>query len=413
MKYSKIIQNFQNFDKILETLLPSERKVAQSIKMMYAIHMENHQKNIFPFGLIQIGRAIGKLLLLPFSTYTINSNISNCKAAVLKSSYGDELLAGKLHIPCAQLEKRYKFNTQYLQIYQILFSTFKSLILSGSLSKYRLLLLLHRMLDYLTVYYTVTVDFSKVLVENDRDPKNLAVIHRLQEKKGVAIKYDQWLIDPVHHNDVYCDIYFYPSVYHKQIIEGCKTNRHLQYIEGGFPLWDNLSQYMHKDNHIGRNIIYFTQFGMDPEIHRRYILDINAVLAALNEPYQIVVKVHPREKKEPYINLYEISEHIQVLAQCDDVYALIGQSDYCFSVFSTVSLEAKHIVEHSYFINYAQQKFDLVDYDSIGLDVVSDYQMLTAVFDGRYSPVDKSSFIQSNNCAYPETIRKLKGILND
>ena len=185
----------------------------------------------------------------------------------------------------------------------------------------------------------------------------------------------------------------------------------MRYIEGGFISWDALDKYTYVPKRDIDTIIYFTQFGME-ELHLSYMEDILSVLNGRKKPYELIIKVHPRENGTLYYAFAKKHTFVRTLEEDDDIYELISNASYCFSIFSTISIEAKHILTHSYFINYQHQDFSLVDYDKIGLDLIRDKGMIQRIFDGDFTPVDQTKFIKKNNVCYPHTLAKLGEVLN-
>ena len=406
--YKKILDNFRQFDLFLSRLSPRQKEIATSLKMMYAIHAENSNAHKTTNHLKQAIRFILKFLSVPLCNATIEGVKEKKKYAVLENSSIEESLSRERSIPLLKIKTKLGFNAKAGIVYRELFEMLFILMTSKELSQRSLHLLLHRLIDYLIVYHTVKVARLETLfIENDRHPENLALIHFLRKEGRVkTVKYDNWLIDPIHHNDVYCDYYFYPSKYHKEIIEYAPANRNLKYIEGGFLIWDGLSKYLYAPKKNETVVLYFTQFGVEKSEHLQYIHDIVSALEEREEPYTLMIKVHPRESLKTYQNIMALSRHIKIVKEVEDIYQLIAESNFCFSVFSTLSLEAKHIMKHSYFINY-DRSFELLDYDALRLDVVQDKQRVRDILGGRYEPIAQKEFIGESNCAYPYSLKKL------
>jgi hypothetical protein len=401
-----ILKNFQVYDNFLSTIKSNNKHILNSLKMMYSIHMQNKELTIF-FITKQVTRFFLKLIIIPFFKINLCGKTSN--GIILSGSCIEEELSQKLDISLVSLNRELTFNLKAIQIYKSLYQTLRLLKDDEILNKVHMLPLLHRLIDYLLVYHTVDIeDIKFILVENDRLPSHLALIYRMKEKNKKTIKYDNWLIDPVNHNDVYCDIYFYPSLYHKKIIEDCRHNRTLKYVKGGFLSWDRLKQYTHKPE---KKIIYFTQFGIEVSTHLKYIHDIINIVKIKTLEYQIFVKIHPKECLDTYKPITEIDKNIELISVCDDVYSLISEADFCFSIFSTVTLESKHIMNNSYFINYDEPKFHLIDYAKLNVDVVKNKEMLEDILLLKHLSIKTKDFIQHNNCTYPDTIENMKELI--
>jgi len=410
----EILENFQTYDMFLSSLGTRDNQIALSLKMMYSIHMENNNKNIL-FGLKQIFRLFFKFIFVPLQKTNLISSCVPTKDIMIASSPIEKIISRKLSIPLVYVGSKVRLNNKTLKIYKEFFHVVKVLKKENTLKQNYINFLLHRLIDYLVVYHTVELKgISKICMENDREPKNLALVHKSREYGIRTIKYDNWLIDSINHNDIYCDTYFYPSIYHKNIIERFYYNNQLKYVEGGFLHWDVLAEYKAKKNDNKITVIYFTQFGIEISVHLEYIKDIFMTLGTTaNKTYEVIVKVHPRERYEKYKKAFKEFDCIKIIKQCDDVYGLVTQADFCFSVFSTISLEAKHILNHSYFINYSPNTFSIIDYDYIGLDLVESKEMLEDIFTNLVSPVEKKVFICNNNCTYPNTVTKFQEVLND
>jgi len=410
----RIIKNFQDYNLFLSSLNIRNQEVATSIKMMYAIHMETNTNKGFFFIGKQVLRFIMKFFSIPFVVGELAYDKKHSKDIIISNTSIENLMAKELNIALIDIRISIRLNKNANKIYKELFLLLTQYIKNKNLKKKNILLLLHRVIDYLIVYHTVDMNiFRTLLVENDRDPKNLALIHNANTIGIKTIKYDNWLIDPVNHNDVYCQYYFYPSRYHRMIIERCETNAKLKYIEGGFASWDKLNEYKIKSIIKMQRLIYFTQFNIDINHHMQYIEDIVKILESIGESYILSVKVHPREEISKYEKVLNISPYIELIDKCDDIYELISSAKYCFSIFSTISIEAKHIIKDSYFINYYTKDSPLVDYIEIGLDIVENKEQLKNILSGTFSAVDQNIFIENNNCRYPNTLNRLQEILNE
>ncbi len=406
-----IIDNFKVFDSFLILLKEKDKKILTSLKMMYSIHMKNVDiSNNKLFVTKQLVRFIGKVIMIPFHTVYLEGKSYTNGTAILENTKIEENISLELNIPVIRINKLFSMNLKAYSVYKKLFRSIYILLKNRELNKLYVLSLIHRLIDYLMVYETVDIGKLKLLlIENDRSPLNLGLVHRCIESEIKTIKYDNWLIDPINHNDVYCKYYYYPSIYHKKIIQNFESNDKLIYVKGGFPYWDNLLKYKNvKENRV-KKIVYFTQFGISLETHKKYIVDIENSLKELGIKHEMVIKIHPREDSVRYKKLLK---DFCVIGECHDVYALIEGVDYCFSIFSTISLEAKHIMKNSFFINYDSNNFDIVDYDALKLDLIRDKKMLKGVFKGEFEVISKDKFIQYANCQYPNSIENLKRLMN-
>ncbi len=405
MQNNKIVKRFNQFQSFLSSLDEEDRKCLISLKMMYSVHLSSYTKKRKEIVLLlSLFRMFIKLISIPFLKFTllIYGNKSFC--AILKHTSIEEYISKTNNISLCEIKKRTCINKKTFIIYKNFALCFHKL-LKSDLSKIDILILAHRLIDYISVYSTLEIKKTNtIFIENDRSPINLALINRCKETNIQTVKYDNWLIDPINHNDVYCEYYYYPSIYHKQIIQKLNTNHDLKYLEGGFMYWDKIATYSLKklDNII--SIVYFTQFGIALDEHARYIKDISEIMSTLGLPFQLKIKVHPKENQELYkkhfINHAIVEEYI-------NLYELIASSNFCFSIFSTVSLEAKHLIQNSYFINYNYSSFNLLDYNALKLDLIKNKEMLFDVLTHKYTPISQELFIKQNNLMYPQSTKKI------
>jgi len=411
----KILQNFNVYDVFLSRLNSRDKEIVSSLKMMYSIHLPNNEVDKKPLFIVkQLLRFVVKLVtLLFFKSITLNEK-SDIHCAILENTNIEVDISKKMDILLVKLNKKLTINYKSFTIYKELFRCMFRLFKDESLNKRYILVLLHRLIDYLLVYHTVDIsDLKTILIENDRTPINLALVHKCKKEGIKTIKYDNWLIDPINHNDIYCEYYFYPSLYHKKIIENFDSNKMLNYIQGGFLSWDSLNEYTQKNTSYKEKIIYFSQFGILINQHKEYISDIKKIMDEQERVYEFIVKIHPREDKKMYHKLLKEFDNIEIIATCSDIYKLIAESDFCFSIFSTISLEAKHILNNSYFINYNYNSFDIVNYNDLKLDVIKDRDTLRKVLNNNFKTISQKEFIKNANCKFPNTLESLKKVCDD
>ena len=401
-----ILSNFKVYDTFLASIPLVKRKPLIALKMMYAIHMQTKQVDGNRYYImLQLLRFILKISTLPFHIYVVNLSNKGTSCAVMANTQIEKDLTKKEHISLLTLKKEISFNPKFIDVYRDVFSSLL-LLRDPTLNKYHVLALIHRLIDYTQVLHTIDCSNINVLfVENDRLPQNLAIIHKLQSLQKTTVKYDNWLIDAVNHNDVYCDYYYYPNDYHKSIVQSFASNRDLHYSKGGFLNWDNLKNYPQNTTTNSTTIIYFTQFGINIEEHAQYINDIRTLMSLQNKKFHIIIKVHPREDRTTYQEYFQEDE---VIGKCQDIYSYIHKATFCFSIFSTISLEAKHIIKNSYFINYHHTDFTLVSYDKLGLDLVTNRGQLAQVIEGAFKTIDQNQFIKKINSNYPHSCHSLK-----
>lgn len=408
---NRIIINFQVFNNFLSKLSVKNHKIASSIKMMYSVHMEIQKEKIkFLFLMKQLTRFLIKFFLIPFYQVELIGNDKKSDSVILKNTTIEEFISNKTSIPIVFFKKSITFNLQFITIYTNVLKIIYFLLIDKSLNKKYILSLIHRLIDYEMTFHTLEIPaFKMILLEDDRSPSNLALIHFLRKNNVTTIKYDNWLIDPINHNEVNCEYYYYPSLYHKKIIEQFECNHELKYIKGGFLFWDRLSNYKYEVKEDEFSIIYFTQFSIEVDVHKQYIRDIIETMHKNQIKGKVIIKVHPREKSSKYQELLNFFDNIEIVDKTYDNYILISKANICFSIFSTVSIEAKHITNNSYFINY--ETTNLVDYNELGLDVITDKDMLNDIFSNKYIPIAQDDFIKNNNCQFPNSIKILHNIM--
>lgn len=409
---NRIINNFKVFNNFISKLSAKNQKIASSLKMMYSVHMENHKEKInFLFLMKQLTRFLIKFFLIPFYKIELKGNDTKSNSVIFKNTNIEEFISNETSIPIVFFKRRITFNLQFTTIYTNILKIIYLLLIDKSLNKKNILSLIHRLIDYEMTFHTLKIpEFKMILLEDDRSPSNLALIHFLRKNNVTTIKYDNWLIDSINHNEINCEYYYYPSLYHKKIIEKFECNRELNYIKGGFLFWDRLSNYKNEAKKDKYLIIYFTQFSIEIDVHKQYVRDIIDTMNKHKIEGKVIVKVHPREEKSKYQEFLNFFDNIEILDKTYDNYMLISQANFCFSIFSTVSIEAKHIINNSYFINY--ENTNIVDYKDLGLDVIKNKEMLNDVFYNKYTPISQNDFIKNNNCQFPNSIKVLHNIIH-
>lgn len=372
--------------------------------MMYALHVNMAVKTSRFFVYLQLLRLALKLFILPLKTAKLIGTPQSC--TILQTvPHLDTPLATKNNVGLVELKFTFGWNHHAVTIFNQWKSASKILLSQKHLYTSHSLALLHRLLDYFLTYNTIQFNHIKtLLLENDRFPTSKALIDKARYLNIRTVKFDYWLLDPIHHNDIYCDTYFCPNDSHKTIAVHAPANKHLTIINGGFPNWDDLNT-IRIEQVSDPFIVYFTQPTIPMDEHKRYIDD----LACYATHYKLIIKVHPREE----ISLYApfATSNIEVIGQEIDSYTLLAQGSMFFSIFSTVSLEAKHLCEYSFFIHYtASAHPSPIEYDTIGIDVIRDSSMLLSLFSDQFHPTSKENFITHNNYTYPHSSKNLFGL---
>lgn len=405
LSHKEILNTFEEYDHFLFSQKNNTHYGAfQSLKMMYSLHINIAIQKSHFFVAKQLLRLIFKLLLLPIKTMKLIGLSRSC--SILQTvPHLDIQLSRDHNVGLMELQSIFGLNTHTLTILKEWLFTSKIILQSPYLHISHTLALLHRLLDYFITYHTVEFTSIKMLLmENDRFPTSKALIDKARIVGIHTVKFDYWLLDPIHHNDIYCDTYFCPNDYHKTIASNIPANKHINIIKGGFPNWDHLNN-LPIEKAIDPFIVYFTQPTVPFNDHKRHINDLRK--HAPN--YKIIIKVHPRENTSLYTPF--VMTNIDVIGQEIDSYTLLAQGSMFFSVFSTISLEAKHISPYSFFIHYTDSDYKSpIDYIQMGLDVITDTSMLKALFNNELFPVSKESFIASSNPSYPHSTNKLLGL---
>ncbi len=267
------------------------------------------------------------------------------------------------------------------------------------------------LINFLIVYRDINLNNIKILImEGDAVPINMALIFKSKELNIKTIKIDHFLIDPINHNRIFCDYYFYPSYYHLNIMKNFISNNNVKYVKGGVVHWDNLIKYKNNFNS-KREITFIAQHS---EISEQEIVYIEDIISLLKENDCLNIKIHPLDNSNRF-DRYLKNSKIRLYKNQVDNYELISKSQICFSVFSTLSLEAKHISEKTYFINYYVQDFhDFIDYEVFDnyIETIKSYNRLKEVLNGS-NTFSSTGFIENFNISYPNTGKKLKKLINN
>jgi hypothetical protein len=137
---------------------------------------------------------------------------------------------------------------------------------------------------------------------------------------------------------------------------------------------------------------------------------INEILSILDGDDVLYIKVHPRDDPARF-SAYADDPRCEVIRHGHvDNYELISGVQYCFSVNSVLSVEAKHILENSFFINYdISRAGEVFDYDLAGdyLDIVTSREQLASVLGGEFRAKDKSLCYKGFNVSYPASRKSL------
>lgn len=402
MVNEEIQQGFRAYDRFLSHYRTSGHYEAlRSLKMMYALHMRVVERKKALFPVKQLLRLAGKVLVLPFTKMRLVGRNTDCVVLECYATMEQDCFPADPPGIVA-LRRFWALNPEWMGILIRFFKAAVLLLGTDRLKRGRVVALLHRLLDYYHVHRTLEFQGIKtVFMENDRFPTHKALIDKARLAGVKTVKFDYWLIDAINHNDVYCDCYFYPNRYHRDIIETFSQVEELTYISGGFPNFDRLAQ-LRRSVDENAPVVYFTQPDIPFDEQARYIRDI----ARFAKDRGLIVKVHPRDDTRRYEDLR--SERIVLGAAGSDSYRLLESGAMFFSVFSTISLEAKHLSPYAFFINYDKDGHRYpVDYERLGLDLIDSEAALEALFQGRLEVSSSESFIARFNPAYPHTVEMM------
>ena len=133
----------------------------------------------------------------------------------------------------------------------------------------------------------------------------------------------------------------------------------------------------------------------------------------MDETDHLNIKIHPHDKSNKF-DLYIDNPKIALLKSAEDNYSLIAKSDVCFSIGSTMTMEAKHICKNSYFINYEAEVFEgYVDYNAFNnaIETIRNRETLKKSLH-EDSTFEISNFIERFNLSYPNSATKLKTLIS-
>lgn len=414
---SLIVANYEKYDRFLAWLAQKEKSdrvylAFQSVRCAYAVDINMPGT----WSLIKRWVLTGILVFLaPFLHFRLSDRQSQVVIFNTGSIVHRERLAKIMNLPLVTVEhsfgiKNFKgklpISKEFLLI--IYYCLVNHLLETGKILSYA-----YYMLGFLAIYDNL--DFGRVttiITETDISPKEFAVVKSARNKKLRTIKIDYVFTDPVHHNSIYCQEYFCPNEYHKEILGQFPQNRDVIFHHGGFPSWDELAKFTWEPANNEKIITYFTQhtYYLEQQMeHLRHLADF----VDKNPGYTLYIKKHPLDKKDYAI--LSTNKKIKIIEpEQISSYELIAISAYTFSIFSILTLEAKHICNNSFFINYkADSDTALIDYNVFSryVDVVTDREMLTKVLLGGIAARDQASFINCFNPTYPNTCKKLAEIV--
>jgi len=416
--FNKILANYHTFDQFASYLSPDsiQKSSFMSIRLLYCAII-GKKKITFIQSLKHILKLMIRLVRLPFFVAEMTQK---SPIIILGTHRLDQEISALTKLPLANIIIRRK-QTLLSPSWKIYFKILKVFgyciveVLRHRILEWKIFICsAYGLLDFLIAYYTIDLNEIEVIVtESDSMPLDVALLLRAKEKNIKSIKIDHFLIDPINHNRIFCDYYFYPCLLHFNIMKSFDVNSHIKYKEGGFLHWDQLAIYQYCPT-APMKISFFTQhggiLGKKDEIYY-----INEILEVLPSYCILIIKVHPLDNMERYA-IFRQHPNVEILFGQIDNYALIAESSLCLSICSTLSLEAKHICENSFFINYDTDSLKgFINYDDFHglIDTLTSREMLYKALHEDLKISKKEDFIKAFNFSYPHTVKRLLSLIEE
>lgn len=260
------------------------------------------------------------------------------------------------------------------------------------------------LLDYTLVIRRLNLGAVKVVITHrDRYGSEVGLM-RLARKQGIpTIKVDYYSpLDAFCQNTIEAEYFFYPNDNNRGIYERYPHNKHVKFVPGGLPKWDLIGKHTHAPKSDPKIVLFMGQYdieqftGIDERFYIAKILDY------LPAGYRLYIKPHPSEEFSRYEEFAKRGARLIAHGEIDN-YELIAQSTICFSVYSAMLYEAKHLCPQSYVINFFPELAPHVEYDFLSqyVDHVKTEEMLIEVLNGRFTPLDVEGFIRKFNSTFP------------
>lgn len=407
-----ILEAYSEYDALLNYISGNVEKskimnmLFDSVRLSYACRRIDKRELL----LMSVIRIVKALLVGTIYKYYIASN--GPQTVILDDYYTeDNLIVSNLtNIPIAKIKRKISLNTNGIGGFIL---TLRVLCLvrkyDGKINKNKLLALIPQMLYFFYAYSDFDFgDISKIITSTDADGESYAAIAKAKREGIKTIKIDHHLIDNIHHNKIYCDIYYCPNSYCMDLLKPFNLNKII--IIGGYPKFDILENNKQINKALKKiTVSYFTQHSYLLIEQISYIKDIIDFIGN-KDSFRIIIKLH-RYDTNDYTKF--MLPNVEIRDSEADIYQIIAESDYTFSISSTVTLEAKHICEKSYFIHYDSEiDTGIVDFSAFKgiIDIVNCKDMLHDVIFGQHKPIGKEKFIEEFNPAYPNACAKLLNI---
>lgn len=413
--HEQILKNYEQFDSFLNNISLNNEcyKTYLSIRLLYSAingKKTNVSKKESFIDILKTLYALLKIFRIKAILKTKN------EVVVIGSHKLDYQVAEELKIDNVNIiffKQKISITKKNFQLVKIFFKCMKLYFKNGGLKFSILLKSLPGMIDFLIASRDIDVSGIKVFImESDSMPLDLALIFKAKEYNIDTIKIDHFLIDPINHNRIFCDHYFYPSFLHLSIMQKFPENNYINYVKGGIIHWDKLGNYPLIQTEC-REITFFGQHG---EIlnERDELFYINEILSLMNENDILNIKIHPNDKTKKF-NYYKNYSNVSLIEDIKDNNSLIARSAICFSICSTMSLEAKHICENSYFINYEIEKFNgYVDYITFenSIETIYTRKDLKKVLLHNKKTLPISNFIANFNFNFPHSTKAIQNFIS-
>ncbi len=419
----KIRRNFKAIDDFLSKSEDDSElyKIFFSIRVIYAFYQEiktyvsNREKTLYYI------RCFFNLILRLASMPILNYHMTTKDKVIIihaNESRYVKPLSELVGIPYSYIVSKLSFNKRSfgnIFLYPKFIKCSYLILTDKTLNKTYAACSLIRLLTYIIIYSQIDLSGIEIIItQNDLYPELVAVIQKAKDSGIKTVKIEHTLINDTVKYHVLCDYYFYPSMFHKTMIDSSKFDTKVKYVKGGFLLWDSISKYENQPQEKPRIITFFTQHSnLCGEKDEIFYLD--EILNLLPENYIIYIKVHPRDNPFRY-NKFKNNPRCRIILFGEiDNYELISRCYMCVSVFSAASLEAKHICNKSFFINYKPDKLcNILDYSIFEdfFDIIKDKDTLFMVLTDKYLFKSREVFFRKFNMTYPNTKAHFLELLN-
>lgn len=410
-----ILENYENFDAFVYKYKADTElfDLLYSIRMTYSVHTvlktfrnTNKAKRYFTVLLLIFWRLLKPLL---FTVQLTNKT----RQVILYYWSKNEEMASNVGIECSYFKTDFSISFKRLYLYPKIFKIIILLFNNSLLNKLSVFENIPNIIEAVCTFYEINLNgIDLIITENDTHPQYVAVLSKAKQKGIKTVKIESVLIGDIQHNNVFCDYYFYPSNFHKNVRKKFEVNTNLKYIEGGFLNWDNLAKYKHQPANTPKIVTYFTAHSrLTGDYTDNYYID--EIISVLPDNYQLYIKIHPRENRALY-KKYQDNQKCVVLPVDTDNFELICKSSFCISVFSSLSLEAKHIMLNSFFINYTPlSKSNVISYTDFMdyFNVITSTLELSEFLNNEKQAYTQSVFSDNFNMKYPNVCKSFKQFL--